>query len=288
MLVQQRQAIIVDEVRRSGARRVSDLVEMLGVSDMTIRRDLDTLARRGLLEKVHGGATVPADPSTTEPRFAEKSLRERSEKEAIAREAARLVRPGAAIGLSAGSTTWVLARLLRGVPDLTVVTNSVRVSDVFSEGGHPGQTVVLTGGIRTPSDALVGPLAVEALRTLHLDTVFMGVYGMETGSGFTTPNMMEAEADRALVASARRLAVLADHTKWRLVGISTFARLDDAHVLVTDAELSGHAREALDDHVGELIVAQPGESVGLDEATNGRSEHSPTEDRARASMPEAR
>lgn len=257
MLVQQRQAIIVDELRRSGALRVSDLVEMLGVSDMTIRRDLDTLARRGLLEKVHGGATVPADPSTSEPRFAEKSLRERAEKEAIARAAARLVRPGAAIGLSAGSTTWLLARLLRGVDDLTVVTNSIHVSDVFHEAGHPGQTVVLTGGIRTPSDALVGPLAVEALRSLHLDTVFMGVHGMDVPSGFTTPNLMEGEADRALVASARRLVVAADHTKWGLVGISTFARLTDAHVLVTDTGLPERARTAVTEHVGELIVADP-------------------------------
>lgn len=196
MLVRQRQAIIVEEVRRLGALRVSDLVDMLGVSDMTIRRDLDTLARQGLVEKVHGGATAPADPATTEPGFAEKSLRDRDEKEAITREAARLVRPGAAIGLSAGSTTWMLAHCLRTIPDLTVVTNSIHVSNVFHEAGHPGQTVVLTGGIRTPSDALVGPIAVGTLRTLHLDAVFMGVHGMDVGSGFTTPNLMESETDQ--------------------------------------------------------------------------------------------
>lgn len=259
MLAQQRQTIIVDEVRRTGALRVGDLVEMLGVSDMTIRRDLDALARRGLLEKVHGGATAPVEPSTTEPGFAEKSLRERDEKEAIAREAASLVRPGAAIGVSAGSTTWVLAHFLRSVPDLTVVTNSVHVSNVFHEAGHAGQTVVLTGGIRTPSDALVGPIAVSALRSLHLDTVFMGVHGMDTRSGFTTPNLMEAEVDRALVSAGRKLVVCADHTKWGLVGISTFAHLDDADVLVTDGEIDGRVRTTLSEHVGDLIVADSAE-----------------------------
>lgn len=256
MLAQQRQSIIADEVRRLGALRVSDLVEMLGVSDMTVRRDLDALARQGLVDKVHGGATAPVDPSTTEPGFAEKSLRERGEKEAIAREAARLVRPGAAIGLSAGSTTWVLAHYLRTIPDLTVVTNSIHVSDVFHEAGHPGQTVVLTGGIRTPSDALVGPIAVSTLRSLHLDTVFMGVHGMDAGSGFTTPNLMEAETDQALVAAARKLVIVADRTKWGIVGISTFAKLPDAHVLVTDGGLDEQARAALTDQVGELVVAE--------------------------------
>lgn len=256
MLAQQRQAIIVEEVRRLGALRVSDLVDKLGVSDMTVRRDLDTLARQGLVEKVHGGATTPAEPATTEPGFAEKSLRERDEKEAIAREAARLVRPGAAIGLSAGSTTWVVAHYLRTIPDLTVVTNSIHVSDVFHEAGHSGQTVVLTGGIRTPSDALVGPIAVGTLRMLHLDTVFMGVHGMDVSSGFTTPNLMESETDQALVAAARKLVIVADRTKWGLVGISTFARLADAHVLVTDGGIDEQARAALADHVGELLVTE--------------------------------
>ena len=268
MLAQQRQSIILDEIRRLGALRVSDLVDMLGVSDMTVRRDLDTLARQGMLEKVHGGATAIADPSTSEPAFAEKSLRERAEKEAIAREAARLVRPGAAIGLSAGSTTWMLAHHLRGISDLTVVTNSIPVSDVFHESGHAGQTVVLTGGIRTPSNALVGPTAVGALRSLHLDTVFMGVYGMDEHSGFTTPNLMEAETQQALVAAARRLVIVADHTKWGMIGIRTFARLTDAYALVTDDGLGEDARRSLREHVGELVEApaadpmRPGAEVG--------------------------
>lgn len=255
MLAQQRQSIIANEVRSRGALRVSDLVEMLGVSDMTIRRDLDTLARQGLLEKVHGGATALSEPSTTEPSFAAKSLRERDEKEAIARAAASLVRPGAAIGLSAGTTTWVLAHHLRDTRDLTVVTNSTHVSDVLQESGH-GQTVVLTGGIRTPSDALVGPIAVSALRSLHLDTVFMGVHGMDARSGFTTPNLMESDTDEALVAAARKLVVVADHTKWGMLGISTFARLGEAQVLVTDSGLGEEARASLAEHVGELIVAE--------------------------------
>jgi DeoR/GlpR family transcriptional regulator of sugar metabolism len=116
--------------------------------------------------------------------------------------------------------------------------------------------VVLTGGVRTPSDALVGPVAVQTLRSLHLDVVFLGVHGMADGPGFTTPNLNESETDRALVEAGRRLVVLADHTKWGIVGISTIADLDEAHVLVTDDGIAEDARELLDDRVGELIIAQ--------------------------------
>ncbi|GAA3992579.1 DeoR/GlpR family DNA-binding transcription regulator [Allokutzneria multivorans] len=255
MLARQRQAVILEEVRRTGAVRVSDLVTRLGVSDMTVRRDLDALARRGQVEKVYGGATSATGRSTDEPGFEAKSVRQLPEKEAIAAMAAELVRPGTAIGLSAGTTTWTLARYLDDVADLTVVTNSIRVADVLQQRGRTDRTVVLTGGVRTPSDALVGPVAVQALRSLHLDLVFLGVHGMALNAGFTTPNLNESETDRALVDAASNLVVLADHTKWATVGISTIAQLDEAHVLVSDEGLDEGAREVLSEHVDELVLA---------------------------------
>ncbi|SFP42233.1 DNA-binding transcriptional regulator of sugar metabolism, DeoR/GlpR family [Amycolatopsis arida] len=255
MLARQRQAIILEETRRTGAVRVSDLVARLGVSDMTVRRDLDVLASRGLVEKVYGGATSVGGTSIDEPGFEAKSVRQRAQKEAIAELAATLVRPGTAIGLSAGTTTWTLARALDHVPGLTVVTNSIRVADVLRAANQPDRTVVLTGGVRTPSDALVGPVAVHSLRTLHLDMVFLGVHGMAEGPGFTTPNLTESETDRALVEAGRTLVVLADSTKWATIGISTIAELAEAHVVVTDDGLPDHARKVLAEHVGELMVA---------------------------------
>jgi DeoR/GlpR family transcriptional regulator of sugar metabolism len=255
MLARQRQDRIVEEVRRHGGVKVSDLVELLGVSDMTIRRDLDVLARKGLLDKVHGGASAVGARTSDEPGFQAKSLRELAEKEAIARCAAELVRPGTAIGLSAGTTTWVLARRLCDIPDLTVVTNSVRVAEVLDQANRRDHSVVLTGGIRTPSDALVGPLAVSALTTLHLDLVFMGTHGMDERSGFTTPNLMEAETNRAFVRAARRLVVVADHTKWGVLGLSAFATAEEADVLVTDSGLAQRARQLMAQRVDEMVVA---------------------------------
>lgn len=256
MLAQQRQSSILDMVRRHGGVRVADLVHEFSVSDMTIRRDLEALAGRGLLAKVHGGATTLAPGSTDEPGFAAKSMRQQAEKEAIARRAAELVDPGTAIALSAGTTTWTLAHQLLDVAGLTVVTNSVPVAEVFYHNGRADQTVVLTGGIRTPSDALVGPFAVTAISSLNLDQLFLGVHGISERSGFTTPNLMEAETDRALVAAARRLVVLADHTKWETVGISTIAELTGADIVVADSGLPDDARETLSGSVGQVLVAE--------------------------------
>jgi DeoR/GlpR family transcriptional regulator of sugar metabolism len=255
VLAAQRQALILEEVERRGAVRVSDLVRNLQVSDMTIRRDLDALARQGLVDKVHGGATLPRTGSVEEPGFEAKQVREKTEKQAIARVAAKLVRPGQAIGLSAGTTTWTLAHELREVPGITVVTNSIQVADVLHRGGRADQTVVLTGGVRTPSDALVGPVAVTTLQALNLDLVFMGVHGMDEHSGFTTPNLLEADTDRALAAAGRRLVIVADSSKWGVVGISTFAKLSDADVLVSDEHLDREARAVLQESVGELVIA---------------------------------
>lgn len=257
MLAAQRHALILAELEREGTVRVSHLVEMLGVSDMTVRRDLDSLQRQGRLEKVHGGATLASEPSTSEPGFAAKSARQLAEKEAIALRAAELVQPGSAIAVSAGTTTHLLARHLVAVPGLTVVTNSVWVADVLHRAGDGAVSVLLTGGLRTPSDALVGPLAINALRSLHLDAVFMGVHGMEKRAGFSTPNLMEAETNRAMIASARRLVVLADSTKWGVVGLSSMAALSDASVVVTDAGLPSGARRALTEEVDELVVVEP-------------------------------
>ena len=252
MLARHRQSLILEDIRRTGSARVSELTQRLGVSDMTIRRDLEVLARSGLVEKVHGGAVLPG--------FEAKSSLEQPAKAAIAHAAASLVTPGSAIGLSAGTTAFALAEQLLGIPELTIVTNSVRVMSLFTDG--PGAdprvrqlSVVLTGGARTPSDALVGPVADLTIRSLHLDTLFLGCHGIDPTAGLTTPNLAEAETNRAFVKAARKVTVIADHTKWGIVGLSSFADLDDVDTLITDSGLPDEARTALADRVGQLIIA---------------------------------
>jgi DeoR/GlpR family transcriptional regulator of sugar metabolism len=257
VLARQRHAYILDRVRSDGGVRVADLVRELGVSDMTIRRDLEQLHDQGLVEKVHGGATSVPVSALFEPGFTAKAVLQQEAKEAIAEAAAALVHPGQAIAISAGTTTYAVARRLLDVPHLTVVTNSVPVADALYHGGRADQSVLLTGGMRTPSDALVGPFAVAALRTVNVDLVLMGVHGMDPRAGFTTPNMLEAETDRALVEAGRRLVVVADHTKWGVIGVSSIAPLSQADLLITDSEVDPEARETLSAQVRELVVVEP-------------------------------
>ncbi len=255
MLAHQRQELILDDVRVNGAVKVSDLVERLGVSDMTIRRDIAHLARRGLLARVHGGATAISGRSADEPGFAAKSGLQTAEKAAIAVAAAELVQAGDSVALSGGTTTHAVALALLRVPDLTVVTNSVPVAEVLHASPRDDRTVVLTGGVRTPSDALVGPVAVAALRTLHVDWLFLGVHGIDERAGCTTPNLVEAETNRALIAAAREVVVVADHTKWGVVGLSSMARLDEVDVLVTDAGLDSEAARVLKSRMRQVLLA---------------------------------
>ena len=252
-LAEQRHALILAEVSRNGAARVSDFTTLLAVSEMTIRRDLDALAKRGLLTKVHGGATVVASGKSDEPGFEAKSSREQPEKQLIAERAAALVQPNTAIGLTGGTTTWALAAQLVDVPRLTVVTNSLRVAEVLHASTRSDQVVILTGGVRTPSDALVGPVAEATIRSLHVDLVFMGVHGIDAVAGLTTPNVGEAETNRAFAASAGRLIAVADHTKWGCMGLSQILPLREVDTWVVD-ELPADAAPLLKEHAPRLTV----------------------------------
>ena len=136
---------------------------------------------------------------------------------------------------------------------------------------------MLIGGIRTPSDALVGPLAVQALASLHLDQVFLGVHGMTERAGYTTPNLLEADTNRAFVEASQRLVVVADHSKWNTVGLASIAPLDAADTVVTDDGLDRRAIETLRAHVDDVIVCSAVIGVPIAQLVGG-----PGGDRARA------
>ncbi len=256
MLASQRQEAILAAIRRHGAARVADLVESLGVSDMTVRRDIGELARRGLVLRVHGGA-VDARRAADEPGFRVKAELFSPEKSAIAAAAVEEISPGGAVALSAGTTTHLVARLIAETPSLrplTVVTNSLPAADVLSHAAGPDLNVVLIGGTRTPSDALVGPVATHALENLRVDVLFLGVHGLDLRAGLTTPNLLEAETDRALVAAAGRTVVVADHSKWGVIGLARIVGLDDVDLVITDDKVPSDATDAASETVDLVLV----------------------------------
>jgi len=254
MLARLRRKLILEELQAKGGARLIELSEALSVSEMTVRRDLDALQKEGLIERVHGGAVL-AQLGTEEPGFDKKVHRELAEKAAIAERAASMVKPGLALALSAGTTTWALARRLASCEGLTVVTNSLDVWNELQRAAL-GTTVILTGGeTRTPSGALVGPTADASIRSLHFDVLFLGVHGIDPVAGLTTPNIAEAETNRTLISRARRLVVVADHTKWRTTALCTMADLSDVDTLVTDSGLPEDARRQLRTQIGDVVVA---------------------------------
>ena len=272
LLAHQRRKLILEVVRRDGAVRVAELVDQLGVSDMTVRRDLDALARYGDVEKVHGGAIAARGRSAEEPGFEVKSGRESAAKAAVADAAATLVEPGSVVAIGAGTTAHAVASRLLTVPDLTVVTNSLPVAELLraaaaDQGPAGTPALLLTGGAPTRSAALVGPLADMVIGSLHVDLLFLGAHGVSESAGCTSPNLAEAQTNRTFVAGARRVAVVADHTKWGVVGLSSFAALEDVDWFVTDADVPGEAWDVLVESVGEVLIAaesdepdEPGDS----------------------------
>lgn len=243
LLARQRQQQILAAVGRHGGVRVADMVEQLGVSEMTIRRDITSLVRRGLVARVHGGAVAPSR-SALEPAFAVKEGQHQEEKARIGAVAASRVEAGDAVALSAGTTTLAVARALTAHPDLatlTVITNSLPAADVLHrasmqarENSRPSPTIVLTGGERTPSDALVGPATVDYLRAVRVDWVFLGAHGFDPAVGLMTPNLQEAATNAALLATGRSAVAVLDASKWGVRGLRSFCGVEDLAALVTD------------------------------------------------------
>lgn len=255
MLATARHQRILDLLNRHGQVRVTSLARELGVSEMTVRRDLSLLAAGGALVKVHGGATTNAAPTSREPGFINKLSLEAAEKQSIAAAAAAMVKPGMSIALNSGTTTFALAAQCTGINDLTVVTNSPRIAEAFYAADNASQNIILTGGIRTISDALVGPLALSALGQLHVDVLFLGVHGMTVEDGFTTPNMLEAQTNQAFMRAAARQVVVADHTKWGITGLCQIAPLSVVDALITGEALDPETAAILGQSIDTVVLA---------------------------------
>lgn len=232
-LPDERRRALLDHVREAGPIDYPTLARALGVSIMTVRRDAASLADERLLERVRGGVREP-DP-LREPTPAEKRVLHPERKRAIARTARELVEPGSVVGIGAGTTALAFARATAGVVGLTVVTNSIPVMEALRELAP--DRLVLTGGTRTVSDALVGPVADHALADMHLDLAVLGCHGFDATSGFTAPNLQEAATDRRFLERATTRVVLADSSKWCTRGLTSFAALEGIDVLVSDAAL---------------------------------------------------
>jgi DeoR family fructose operon transcriptional repressor len=255
MYAEERQQSMAQLVAQRGRLSVTVLAEEYDVTTETVRRDLSTLERMGLVRRVHGGAVPAHSLAVIESGLSERDAANTDEKERIARAAVALLPPaGSTILLDAGSTTSRLASLLPRDLRLTVVTHAVPVAARLA--GNPQVDLhLLPGRVRPTTQAAVGPETVSALADLRVDVVFLGTNGITTDHGVTTPDWDEAAAKRAMVASARRRILLTDASKVGTESAQRFASLDQIDVLVTDDAISTADRRALTRAGLEVVVA---------------------------------
>jgi DeoR family fructose operon transcriptional repressor len=216
------------ELDAEGHVRVAELADLLGVSEMTVRRDLDALAELGVAHRVRGGA-VALGPKT----FADRFTQAARAKDAIADKLLALVPDGSAIGLDASTTVQRLAARLGGVRSVTAITSSLE--SFAALGRHPGVTALLTGGALDPrTGSLVGPLAARAARDVVVDVLFTSAAGCDPVHGTTESTLEEADVKRALADVARVVVVAVDSTKLEHHGMAQCLELDRIDLLVTE------------------------------------------------------
>ncbi|MEO3944188.1 DeoR/GlpR family DNA-binding transcription regulator [Gorillibacterium sp. CAU 1737] len=237
MFAEERQNRIIELVNRNGKAAVQEMSESLGVSLVTIRRDLERLEEQGLLYRTHGGALsleLGGRETAHERSFSEKEEAFADEKVRIAEAAAAMVKEGDSLLFTPGTTNMMLVNRLRGIEGLSIVTNATNIAS--SAADVKEWNVILTGGrIRPQSSALVGPLAEDSLDKLRADRLFLGIDGLDIKSGLTTPSLEEASVNRKMIALAKQVVVVTDHSKFGKTAFSRIADLSAVDVLITDS-----------------------------------------------------
>lgn len=228
----ERQRWITERARADGRVEVAEIARSLDVAMETVRRDLGVLERRGLVQRVHGGA-VPTQRLGTEVLLSDRDRRHRGEKQLIAQAAVRLLGGAAVVYLDEGSTVRMLAESWHPVESVTVVTNALDTASMMA--GRPHVTVLMLGGrVRAMTTATVEHWATNMLAGITLDLAIMGTNGASAARGLTCPDAAVSAVKAAAIASARRRMVLADSSKFATDSLFTFAGWDRIESLVTD------------------------------------------------------
>jgi DeoR family fructose operon transcriptional repressor len=231
MFTEERFNIILEELKKKGIVSVTDLVTMLEASESTIRRDLNTLDKDGLLKKIHGGA-ISIDESFSKHDYkvdVRQSLNV-DEKYEIAKHSASLIEDGDVIYIDAGTTTLVLIDFIKA-EDITVVTNGIVHAKKLLERGF--RTFILGGEVKASTEAIVGSNTVEEIKKYNFSKGFFGVNGVSNKSGYTTPDVNEAMVKAQAMKMCKQSFVLADKSKLEKVSFATFGIISDSTLVTT-------------------------------------------------------
>jgi DeoR/GlpR family transcriptional regulator of sugar metabolism len=252
----ERRTHILDALERNQMVKISDLSERFGVSEVSIRRDLEKLEQFGLLKRVHGGAV--ANPSAGQDQAHSTKMQHNIEaKQRIGRAAADLICAGDRIIFDSGTTVVHVARNIPGdlltSGNLTAITASL---PIVRELRHwKGVHLILLGGIYLEDyEIVVGPQTIDNLKGLHADKMFLGTDGLTFSHGITTANILEAEVDKVMVDAAREIIVVADSSKIGVVGLTIISPLIRVDKLITDSQAPSDFVAALREQGVEVIL----------------------------------
>jgi DeoR family fructose operon transcriptional repressor len=221
----------------------SELSSLLGVSEATVRRDLEWMENEGILYRTHGGAIL-SQHLQFEPEYTQRAKRQVEEKRAIGGLAASLIDDGDIVFINSGTTTTHLIRQIRTNSNITVVTNNLTAA---LEIGESDLELIMIGGVFQPkSNSVAGRFAIDNLKQIYADKAFIGVDGITIRHGYTVPSNNEAEVIRLMAERTKGpINVLADHTKWGTVSNFEIAQINEVPLLITDEQLGQIATEAL-------------------------------------------
>ncbi|GAB3071190.1 DeoR/GlpR family DNA-binding transcription regulator [Salinicoccus sesuvii] len=229
MLTNQRHEKIMDHLNENGTASVSELVDITFSSAPTIRRDLTHLEEKGLLERVHGGAAI--NHIEHEEDYRDKAVKNLSKKIKIAQTAASFIQDGDIIFIDAGTTTYEMLPFI-SQNDLTIVTNSITLIEQLVRNGH--KTHVLGGRVKPSTKAVVGPEVIDKISRLSFDKCFVGVNGIDTAHGLSTPEEEEAYIKSRAIRQSRNAYALVDSTKFNRSAFIQFADIEDASIITDD------------------------------------------------------
>ena len=249
----ERQRAILSMTVRSGRVEVAELAARFGVTTETIRRDLSDLQRQRAVRRVHGGA-IPWENDGFEPLLSVRSDRHEAEKRRIARVAVQQLPDAGSIIIDSGSTLSRFAETIPSDCSVRIVTNSLLTAQVLAVH-ETVEVVVIGGGLRKNTLAMVDAQAVAAVQSLAVETLFISSDGLSDEGGLTTPYPEEAALKRAMIKAARRVVALVDHSKFGQDHFIRFAEWSEVDVLITNVEADPETITAIESLGTTVLLA---------------------------------
>ena len=251
--ITERHEFIIQQLKKNGKVNIIELIALMKVSGVTIRKDLKLLEDKNLLFRTRGGGSI-TNPYATERTINEKEFINSEEKQKIAKAALALIGQTDSISIGSGTTVFELARCLYPSKNITVITPALKVGLELSN--RPNVEVLQLGGlIRPNSSSVAGSYAERVLTEISCGILFLGVDGIDLDFGFSITNIAEATLNQKMIETAQTLVIMADSTKFDRRGLGKICGFDQVHYVITDQKVSPETVKMIEDKGVKVIIA---------------------------------